>query len=652
MSNNTHSNRSEFTIRCIILSILLTAILAAANIYLALKLGHTIAASIPAAVLSMAILRFFKDSNIFESNLVQTAASAGEGVAAAVSFILPALIITGFWSHFLYWQTVVMVIIGGMLGLFFSIPLRSVLLNHKDLVFPEGTAIGQVLKTSFENTQQFFFLMMGGLVAGLISLFQTGFKFIAENWQLWFYKNKILFGVSIGFNPALLAAGFIVGLQASIAMFVGLVLGWLIGIPVLSQIYPMIPNNSPYEMAMQLWSQHIRYIGVGTMLLGGIFTLLILIKPITKGLKSSISSALIRKNQLQSIIHTNKDIPFHYVLGGILVFSIASFACFFYFLGLQETAFPLTIHVALSLFATLFTLFLGFFLTSICAYLSGLVGMTNNPLSGFMLIAVLLGAFILSLTLINTPQLMGQEIVFVILMATLIAIMTAIGGENIQDLKAGQIIGAVPFRQQLMIMLGVIVAAFVVAPVLELLFQAYGIGGVFPRPLMDQTQMLPAPQAGLMTAVARGVFGDNLPWWEISIGAVIAIIGIVIDFALKKQDKRLPILAIGLGIYLPPDIIMPVVLGGFINFLVKRKSNQENNSLEMGVLLACGMVAGAALMGVILAIPFVMAGNSDILTLLAPKFIKTKILLGVAATIGLCFWLYWVSSKKDRIGNQ
>ncbi len=638
-SNAARLDHVNINFRVLFLSVFLTAILAASNVYLALKIGHTIAASIPAAVISMAILHFFKNSQILESNLVQTSASAGEGVAAAVSFILPALIITGYWQHFYYWQTFCIVFIGGMLGLFFSIPLRKILLHHRDLSFPEGTAIGQVMKVSINSKKQFQHLLTGGLLGAIISLSQIGFKWVAENWQLWFRKDHLLFGTALGFSPALLAAGFIVGIEASIAMLFGWMIGWIIGIPVFSLFYALPSGLTPYELTMQLWNNHIRFIGVGTMIIGGIWTLIKLVKPIINGLKVSlisISSIKLRQNRSSA----EEDFPFILVLIGIFIFSLFSVLSYAYFLSLQPPPFSFLVSFLLSSIATLVTLVAGFFLASICAYLSGLVGMTNNPLSGLMLIAVLIIASLLSLTFMNTPTFLAKEMTLVILITSVIAVISAISGENIQDLKAGQLLNAKPWKQQLMIMLGVTISALVVAPVLEILFQAYGIGGVFPLPHMNKTQMLPAPQAGLITAIAQGVFKHNLPKREIILGGLIAIAGIIGDEYLKYKRKRLPVLAIGLGIYLPPDIVLPVIIGGFTNYLASKRKKPHNKEQISALLLACGIVAGSALTGVFLAIPFILAGNSDALNLLPNSFRPFTPFIGLIITGYLCLKLY------------
>lgn len=649
----------EITVKAVILAILAAIILGASNVYLALKLGQTIAASIPAAVLSMGILRFFKNSNVLENNIVQTAASAGEGVAAAISFVLPALILLGYWHYFHYWGTFALTAIGGILGVIFSIPLRRVMLNYPTLSFPEGTAIGNVLKASAAGTARMRLMVKGGLIGGLISLVQTGFKIFADSLQTWFSTGKVIFGIGIGFSPALLAAGYIVGAQACMGMLVGLILGWIIGMPVLTHYYG-VPAGNSYDAAMTIWSHHIRFIGVGTMLLAGAWTLVTLLKPIALGITTSFRS-LQSTSKKQVLLRTERDIPMNYVMWISLIMLIIAFFSISYFLSQEGYAMTTTMRYGISLFSVVYLFIGGFFTAAICAYLSGLVGMTNNPLSGLLLGSVLIISLILlpifAGHLHADPAAVKAAISIVIVVTTMVATITSISGENLQDLKAGQMVGATPWKQQVMLLIGVIVAAMVVGPVLELLYQAYGMGGVFPRAGMDPTQMLPAPQAGLMTAVAQGVFGHNLPWLEIIIGALIAFIAIFVDEFLKKKNKRLPILAIGIGIYLPPEINSAVIIGGFINYFVKRAMNKrfagqrDENSIkqgfENGTLLACGLVAGAALMGVILAIPFVLKGSSDALRLVPESFNHIAELLGLVVLVYLCSLLYKTTSRID-----
>lgn len=649
----------EITLKAVILAIILTAVLGAANAYLALKVGQTISASIPAAVLSMGILRLFRKSNILENNLVQTAASAGEGVAAAIAFVLPALLILGYWNYFHYWSSVLLTIIGGALGVLFSIPLRKILLNYPTLRFPEGTAIGEVLKSSTGKTS-LRPMVLGGLSGALIVLAQTGFKVVSDNLQFWAANGKLIYGIGFGFSPALIAAGYIVGIQAGIAMFAGVIIGWIIGMPILT-LYHGLPQSggSAYDMAMTMWSTHIRYIGVGTMLLGGAWTLITLIKPIGHGIYVAVMASVKNMKNVSGIIRTERDLPMKYVGIGIILSAICVLGTFYYLIHSVGFLMSPGMHIGLSLFAMFFILIGGFFVASLCAYMSGLVGMSNTPMSGLLLGSVILSSLILlpvfEVHLQNMPkETLSAATTIVILITTMVAIIAAICGENMQDLKAGQIVGATPFKQQIMIFIGVIIAALVVSPVLELLYQAYGMGGVMPHAGMNASQMLPAPQAGLIAAVAQGVLGHTLRWADISIGVVIAFFAILADEWAKKRGSRVAVLGVGLGIYLPPDIILPIVIGGFINYAAKkafeRRKAQDpdhpSKPAQYGILLACGMVAGAALVGVLLAIPFVIKGSSDAWRLVSAGFVPIANVLGAVIMLLLCFWFYWATQKK------
>ncbi len=659
-SNN--SSYAEITLKAVILAVILTAILCASNIYLALKLGQTIAASIPAAVISMGLLRFFKKNNILENNIVQTAASAGEGLAAGVSFVLPALVMTGYWNYFHYWETVLLSAIGGLFGVLFSIPLRRIMLNYPSLSFPEGKAIGNVLKAKEAGTAQMNKLIQGGVVGGLITLCQTGLKCLSDSFQIWTTIGKSALGMGIGLSPALIGAGFIIGMQACVALLVGVILAWLVGLPIYTHLYGIPQASSLYDMAMTVRAEHIRFVGVGTMLLAGVWTLFKLLKPIASSISASLSSlraARRNKNGQESpLSSTERDIPFHFVLVGVVVLAISTFFVLMYLLKMNQ--FRPAMHIGLSAFSVAYILIIGFFIAAVCSYLSGLVGMTNNPLSGLMISCVLLASLILLAALgtavKHDPETIKAGVAVVLIITTIVAACTSIAGENMQDLKAGQMVGATPWKQQLMILMGVLVASCVVAPVLELLFQAYGIGGVVPRPGMDPAQSLGAPQAALMAAISGGAFGHSLPMTDISIGMIIALIAIVVDERLKKIGLRLPILAIGIGIYLPPEIPTAVVIGGILNYICKLnlirqtggKADPEllDKAFSNGTIMACGLVAGAALMGVILAIPFVLQGSSDALVIVKSGFEPTAAALGVIVTIILCYWLYRMTCRR------
>lgn len=663
--NNARS-LPEITVKAVILSIILAVILAAANAYLGLKVGITISASIPAAVISMGILRLFKNSNILENNIVQTAASAGEALVAGIIFILPALLILQFWSDFNYWETTLVAIVGGSLGVLFSIPLRRVLLADPSLRFPEGTAIGQVLKVSNQGKASLQDLIKGGAIGSVISLFQAGFQMIADETSLWFKaKNSFVFGLGTGFEPALLAAGYIVGISVAVSTFVGVIIGWVIGIPVLSYLQGLDISQSASSIATHIWKTDVRYIGIGTMLVGGIWTLFTLLKPIAQGLRSSFDSVrTMRAGGYRSLPHTERDIPIHYAFVALGILLIPLTFLLHHFVGYVGLALSPFAQFSVIAMGVLFILLAGFIFASICGYFAGLVGSSNNPLSGLAMSALLLasllllGLFSVTHTALNTSVEKLAAAAFVVFLTTAILTAASITNDTIQDLKAGQIVGATPWKQQVMLILGTLVSAFVVPPILELLFNAYGIGNMFPRPGMDPSQALSAPQAMLMATLAQGVFAHNLPWSMLITGALVAIGCILIDTLLKRKNLRLPVLAVGLGIYLPLAVTMPIVLGGILSFIVERslkqryaneletEHSQANHCRQRGLVAACGIVAGASLMGVVLAIPFTIAKSTDVLKLVSDSFTPYANALGIVVTFGVLYWLYSVVCKS------
>lgn len=649
---------SELTTKAIILSILLAIILSAANAYLALKIGTTISASIPASVFALGILRLFKQHNVLECNLAQTAASAGEGVAAAIAFVLPAMIFLHIWKGFSYSETAIITFLGGLLGVLFSIPLRRIMLHLPALRFPEATAIGNVLKASVQGDAGLKLLAQGGLLGSLVAFAQTALNVVADNLQLWVYAGKTIFGFALGLTPATLAAGYIVGFEVAVSLLTGAVIGWLIILPFIGLYYGLATNiTSAYDAATQLWDTHLRFVGVGTMLVGGVWTLFRLIKPISKGIHLSFVG--FRRQDLEGTVgrplRTEADMPSIWILPGVLVLACLLF--FYIFHYLHDVIIIASNYLWLvTLISVIFVLVIGFLLATISSYFCGLVGSSNNPLSGLLITAILLLAFLFLLLFRADISLNARYFSSaVIIIATILACIGSITGESIQDLKAGQMLGATPWRQQFMMAMGVGVSALVIGPVLQLLFNAYGMGGVYPRPGMDPTQMLAAPQAGLMAAVTQGVLMRHLNWKMIVLGGLVAIIIIFIDECLKRRNFRLPALAVGLGIYLPPEIITPVVVGGIVSLLVKKPWQRKKRTSEQeqavtqyhqrGVLMACGMVAGSALMGVVLAIPFAIIGSANALSIAGPRFVPIATIFGLIIFLALCFWFYRIGRK-------
>ncbi|OGT26670.1 MAG: oligopeptide transporter, OPT family [Gammaproteobacteria bacterium RIFCSPLOWO2_02_FULL_42_14] len=668
MSNNTQNpeplipasqSLPEITIKVIVLSILLALIMSAANAYLALKIGQTISASIPASVLAIGILRFFKNSNVLESNLIQTAASAGEGVAAAIAFVLPAMIFIHAWQGFDYWETAAITGFGGLLGVFFSIPLRRVMLSMPTLKFPEGVAVGNVLRATSvsRSSTHMHRLIQGVSVGGFIAFAQSGIQIFSDSLGYWFKAGKAVFGATLGFSPALFAAGYIVGVEVGISLFTGFLIGWVFVLPWLSFHYGLPAGKTLFDSVMAIWSTQLRFVGVGVMLVGGVWTLLRLMKPVFDGIRLSFVSIKVASHESGVAPRTERDIPILLATLGVLICAILLFffiVKFAYFDHLYHLYSPSFLWIA-SLITIAYILIFGFFLATICAYFTGLVGSSNNPLSGILIMSILILGAIYWFVFPHADG--GKVAAMMVIVTAVMATCASISNENLQDLKAGQMVGATPWKQQVVLGLGVVVSAFIIGPVLELLYQAYGMAGVFPHAGMDPSQMLAAPQAGLMASVIKGIRTHDLPWTMILIGCAIAVAVIVIDELLRVRGRRLPALAVGLGIYLPPSLILPTVTGGITRYFIHRKNKRAMTAAETddvqeseqcGMLTACGLVAGAALMGVFLAIPFVMMGGPDALSIMPSSLSSVAHALGLLSFLGLIYWMYHISCYDKR----
>lgn len=659
----------EITVRVVILGIILTIILASANAYLGLKVGATVSASIPAAIISMGILRLFRNANVLENTMVQIMASVGEALTAGIAFVLPALIILHVWDHFNYWQTVITGLVGGSLGVLFTIPLRRALVCDPTLRYPEAVAIANVLKTSATSEKgDFKSLIYGSFAGSIIALFQSGFQILSDSAGFWFKGSSYIFGFGLGFSPALIAAGYICGLNIALSILLGIFIGWIGGVPILTYLSGIPANETANQIANLIWNTQIRYIGVGTMLVGGLWTLCTLFKPLLHSMVASFRSLReVRVGDKAEQMRTERDIPINIVFLATLILLIP----IFFILAMSIIPFSLNVseefRYFISGFSTIYILIGGFVFSAVSAYFAGLIGSSNNPLSGLLVSALLIFCLILlgifTLFYPGWSPIFRENVGVIISIGVMVVIgaATAISNDTMQDLKVGQMMGATPWKQQVMLFLGVLITAFVVAPILELLYQAYGIGGVFPRPGMSQLQMLSAPQAGLIATVAKGVFNHNLPWTMINAGAIIAVCCIVIDEYLKRNySTRLPVLAVGLGIYLPAESSVPVVIGGLLAWLIERKLNsiyskrsdsEQEKKLSKhrhyGLLLSCGIVAGASLMGVALAIPFAIYQSADVIKIMPDSLMPYTGILSIIVTIILCVSIYKLVLKKQ-----
>ncbi len=657
----------EITAKAIGLGILLSAILAGANAYLGLKVGLTVSASIPAAVISMAVLKLFRDSNILENNIVQTAASAGESLAAGVIFTLPALIMLQYWQNFKFLPTMSIALFGGILGVLFTIPLRRALIVQAKLLFPEGVATAEVLKAGTKGGQGAKIIAFAALSGGFLKLCQTGFKLVAGTASGSFTINRTVFGMGSELGVALLGVGYIVGLNIAILVFAGGLISWAVGIPIYTtmadpaELKTLVGDAEGYNLALQVWSTRIRYMGVGAMATGGLWALLALIKPIRDGIRSSFEAVRIAKSgNAETILRTERDTPINIVIYGTLALSLPILVIFLNVVNQDELGITGGLYWSVILLGVVFALTAGFMFSSVAGYMAGLVGSSNNPISGVTI------ATILTISLILLALLGGQidftvdtakataAAATAILVGAVVCCAAAIAGDNMQDLKAGRIVGATPVKQQIMQIVGVVAAAIVLAPILQLLFEAYGLGTVFPRDNMDPSEALQAPQATLMSSVAIGVLTRDLPWDMIWIGAGIAVAIIVLDKILESRgsDFRAPVLAVAVGIYLPIELSTPIFLGGIIAALAKRtmqKRGANDEAVETGarngLLFASGLITGEALMGIALAVPFAAAQSTDVLALAPEGFETVANILGL---LGLGFFITWLYRIAQR----
>ncbi|QBR83666.1 oligopeptide transporter, OPT family [Legionella israelensis] len=644
----------ELTFRSIVLAIILTLLLAMSNAYLALKLGLLTSASIPAAIISMGVLRLFKNSTILENNAVQTAASAGEAVAGGIVYTIPALIIIGYWQYFDYTTNFLIAAFGGVLGVLFSIPLRRVLVNDNSLKFPEGRAIAEVLKSSAEKVG-LKDIVLGGIVGGLIELFQIGFKIITNTWSYWFVAKRSLFGFGAGFSATMIGAGYLVGYEMAISIFSGALISWLIALPIVSQFHPEFIMQYPaQEAAVMLWNSEMRYFGIGAMLFAGTWTFLKLFKPLLSSIKLSFRAFEAKSHQDIQLPRTDKDIPMPFIFMGILIVAALLFLFFQFIFPIESIGFDEDIEPILVFSGVIYVLIVGFLFSVITAYFSGMVGVTASPGSSVVIAGMLFAAWLL-LSLINyliplplsTEQMRAAEAVTIII-GSVVTGIGAIANDNTQDLKVGQLVGATPWRQELMLLLGVMISALVIPPVMQLLFDVYGIAGVLPHAGMDPAQALPAPTAALMAAITEAVFRNILPWEMMFIGAGMILLLIIFNRLFRlERFIRISILGVAIGMYLPLASSFPLFLGGmislFVHWRLKRKkgitADEQNKRKQGGTLIACGLVAGSALIDVILAVPFSILHSPDALSVVTSGWHYYGLFLAIITTLLLAWWI-------------
>ena len=604
----------EITIRALLLSVTLAIVLGAANAYLGLFAGMTVSASIPAAVISMALLRAFSNSNILENNIVQTATSAGESVAAGVIFTIPALIILGTWTRFDYWETTMLAGFGGILGVLFSIPLRRALIVEMPLRFPEGVATAEVLKVGEGAGAGIGHILAAGAIGALFKLGETGLRLWSGVVEGAAYAGGTVLYVGSNLSPALIGVGYIVGRNIAALVFIGGALNWFVAIPLLALLEPLAMDQPPAAAAGALWSTQTRYIGVGAMVVGGLWALVRLRRSLMLGIRSGAEAyRKARRAGSGSTLRTERDIPMQWIGAAAAVSVVPLYFIFHHITGAPGVS---AMMAAAMLVA-------GFLFSAVAAYMGGLVGSSNNPISGVTIATILTSALLL-LALLGSESPIGPAAA--ILIGSVVCCAAAMSGDTLQDLKAGYLVGATPYKQQIVQGVGVVSAAVVIAPTLTLLLEAYGIG----VPTETHPDPLAAPQATLMASVARGVFLGGLPGLMIGIGMAVALAVILLDIFLERRGSafRTPVLALAVGIYLPLELTVPIFAGGLI---AHRAGRTRGNETDSGVLFAAGLITGEALIGIAMAVPIVVLGRADALAFwgVHESSIPGVILLGV-----------------------
>jgi putative OPT family oligopeptide transporter len=653
--------RTELTVRGLVLGVLITLVFTAANVFFGLKAGLTFATSIPAAVISMAILRNLRGATVQENNIVQTVASAA-GTLSSIIFVLPGLIMIGWWTGFSYWTSFAICALGGILGVMYSIPLRRALVTNSDLPYPEGVACAEVLKvgatstdaagvvTSEESSKEgLLAVIVGSIVSAAFAVVVATQVFASDIARYFGIGNKGSYtGFDFSLSFALFAVGHLVGLWVGIAMLVGAVIAWGGIVPYYTSLSHAVGTAS--DIAQAAWSGQVRFIGAGMIGVSAVWTLAKLVKPVISGLAAAMAASRVRKaGNAASLPRTEQDIP----IGLVGIISLLCLIPITWLLRDFSVTSGLGSHAwLLAIGGLVYVVVMSFLVSAVCGYMAGLIGSSNSPLSGVGIL-VAIGAAMLLVFGVQPlmPADAGKALVAFALFTTAVVFAVAtIANNNLQDLKTGQLVDATPWKQQVALIVGVIAGAAVIPPVLDLVNQAYGFAGA---PGVDPARALPAPQAALISALAQGVIQNNLDWGLLAIGAVLGIGIIILDEVLSRVSPiRLPPLAVGLGIYLPSSTTLMIVVGAVVGWYFDKRADRTpraGQTKQLGVLLASGLIVGESLVGVALSALVVFSGKGTPLALVGPDFADAAMWIGGIAFIAVVTVLYiWIA----RLGRR
>ncbi len=639
----------ELTVRSVILGGAITLLFTAANVYLGLKVGLTFATSIPAAVISMALLRLIGNSNILENNIVQTIASAA-GTLAAIIFVLPGLIMVGWWQGFPYWMTVAVCAIGGILGVMFSVPLRRALVTGSDLPYPEGVAAAEVLKVGFgsaegkvENAKGLRMIVVGSLASAGFALL-AAMRLVASDVAVSFRLGRGATAASASLSLALIGVGHLVGLSVGLAMLVGMIIAWAGLVPMLTAAHGV--SGDLGHLVNTTFRSEVRFIGAGTIGVAALWSLIRILGPIVKGIRSAMAASKARAAGTELAL-TERDLPIG-IVGGTIVALLVPIAGLLW-VFCSGTAIASGIGPVI-LGTLVFVVLVGAIIAAVCGYMAGLIGASNSPVSGVGILAVL-GASLLLVMVYGhggTPEQTRALVAYALFTTGIVFSIATISNDNLQDLKTGQLVGATPWRQQLALIYGVIFGSLVIPPVLDLLNKAFGFAGA---PGAGE-HALAAPQAALISALAKGVLGGDISWNLIGWGALLGVGTIILDEMLRKAGKmRLPPLCVGMGIYLPMALTVLIPIGAVIGHFYEKWANRGTNpefAKRMGVLAATGLIVGESLFGVAFAGVVAAAGTDTPLAVVGDSFEKPGIVLGLLLFAGTIAWLYRYACRVCR----
>ena len=639
----------ELTVRAVLLGGLITLIFTAANVYLGLKVGLTFATSIPAAVISMAVLRWFKSSSILENNIVQTVASAA-GTLAAICFVLPGLVMIGWWQGFPYWTTALITGLGGVLGVLFSVPLRRALVTDSPLPYPEGVAAAEVLRVGESNREGagegavkdkgLLAIVTGSILSAGFALL-TATKLAAADAAGFFRVGSGVSGINPGFQFALLGVGHLVGISVGVAMALGTFIAWGIAVPLLSAMHPAAAGVGLEDWAGDVWVHQVRFLGAGVIGIAAVWTLLIVLGPIVRGLASAMAASRTRRaGEGGALPLQERDIPIGLVGLGILAALVPIGWLLWSELGGAAGSSTFLV-IAGSL---VFVLVAGAFIAAVTGYMAGLIGASNSPVSGIGILSIL-GSSLLLVALLGSGGDSKPLVAYALIVTGIVFGVATISNDNLQDLKTGQLVGATPWRQQVALLFGVVFGAAVIPPVLDLLNQGYGFAGVAGA----GPDALPAPQAALISTLAQGVLGGDMDWTMIGWGVLLGIGLILVDLGLGRAKLlRLPPLAVGIAIYLPMSATLMVIAGAIAGWLYDKgaaKARDPETYRRTGVLAATGLIVGESLFGVLLAGLVVATSNASPLALVGDGFRPVAVWGGALLFALLAWWLYRRSAK-------